>query len=269
MADLDVHSARAYFLQHVIPEYESLQETLNDGFFGMRREIRALGRAAEACLHLADHVARDSTCNSTIEGAPKAKLYIEALTQRSSAFALVRDVANCFKHGAITRAGARVASLDSFHERWVLVRYEDDSGFYYDIRKTVMVQTLSGAMASAEKIVRLALNAWCEELVTLGAIPSPAQIDDGKPLYIARSKCPPTPGITFLCEEGEHFSAKPMEAIYDSEHAVLRAPSRGDRIKTNVRAYFQVHPSRFSSTPRHLHRTHLSILSVEGDGTPQ
>lgn len=166
----DIHSARAYFVQAVLPQYEKFLEVLEDGLHGLRRDVHALGRAAEACLHLADHICRDSTCNASIVGAPRSKAYVGELTATFPAFAIVRDIANAWKHGVCSREGRTIVGIQSLEDRWTVIRATDDEGDYYAGSKCVLVQLVDGRSAFADGVLLDCIRDLGAELVRLGAI---------------------------------------------------------------------------------------------------
>jgi hypothetical protein len=262
----DLHSARAYFLQVVIPEYETMLETLTDGVFGTRRDIRALGRASEACLHLADHVCRDPTCNSGIAGAPKSTDYVDLLTKTHEPFAIARDIANSFKHRSIGRPDALVRSLDSLSERWVLIRHEDADGYYYSIRKSVLVELTDKRILAAEEAINRCLTAWGTELIRLGVVPTHPRVDHGPSAYVPRTACPARPSITMLADEGEYFEAQPLIVVADAINKTLREAT-GELIDTQVDINWRIYSSRFAARERTIIERRTSTLTINNRAT--
>ena len=213
----DIHSARHYLLQVVLPAYEELGRSLHDGVIGGRRDIAALGRAAEACLHLADHVASEPKFNSSIDGAPKSKKYVKALAETYPWFAMTQDIANSWKHRVISDPDRTIEGLSSLLERWALVRYSDSQGQYFAARKVVLVQLRDKSELFGEDVIARCLEEWGLELIRLGVIQSPPRLVH-IPRMALRADVPAKPQMEMRGVQGEYFESKPVLLQYDEQN---------------------------------------------------
>lgn len=245
----DIHSPRHYFLQVVIPAYQELGKILLDGVLGNRRDLIAAGRAAEACLHLADHIARDPTVGPQVPGAPKAKRYIQDLSTRYRHFAIVKDIANAFKHRRISDLERRLEGLESLMERWALVRFTDNKGHYWATRKVVIVRLSDGTEMFAESVIERCISEWSTELVRLNVIPSAPRIELTLKRFSARDEVPEKPRIEILAREGEYFECQPVLLSYDAERDTFR-PIEGKIGSVLVDVQMRVAPSPFAPSSR-------------------
>lgn len=212
----DIHSARHYFVEVVLPAYAELGRILTDGFFGGRRDIAALGRAAEACLHLADHVAGDPMLNATIDGAPKSKRYIKHLADTYPAFATTQDIANSWKHRTISDHNRKIDGLSSIFERWGLIRYTDSDGHYFATRKFVFVRLRDGTELFGEDVIASCLEEWTIELIRRGVIQCAPQLPH-LPRKLLRTKAPADLKMGLRIVSGEYFESKCVLLRYDEQ----------------------------------------------------
>lgn len=241
----DIHSPRHYFLQVVIPAYEELGRILLDGVLGNRRDLIAAGRAAEACLHLADHIARDPVVGCKVPGAPKSKEYIRNLSHRYNYFAIAKDMANAFKHRKISDQDRRLEGVESLMERWALIRFSDSQGHYWATRKVVIVRLSGGVEIFAEDVIERCIAAWSTELVRLELIPSAPHMELVPKRLLARSEVPERPRMEMVAQEGEYFESQPVILSYDAERDMFR-PMQGEIGSVLVDMQMRVAPSRFS-----------------------
>jgi hypothetical protein len=242
----DIHSSRHYFLQVVLPAYEELGKILLDGVIGNRRDLIAAGRAAEACLHLADHLASDPAHNGAIPGAPKSKKYIKHLAEKYHYFSIAKDVANSFKHRNISDDQRRIEGIESLLERWALIRFTDSDGHYWATRKVVIVRVKGGAEIFAEDVIEGCIAAWVQELLRLGVISSAPRIERVPKRFLARADVPSKPTIEMRAEQGEYFESKPVILYYDHGRDIFQ-PMQGKIGAVDIDVKMVVTPSRFSS----------------------
>jgi hypothetical protein len=258
--EVDLHSARAYFLQVVIPEYETFLETLDDGVLGMRRDLRALSRAAEACLHMVDHAARDPICAPHIEGAPSTKKYLARLMNASSEFAATRDIANLFKHRTIGRPNPAVTDLRDIDERWVLLRFlRDDQKHHYATTKAVLVHLSDSTSLLAEQLIFDCVQMWAHELVRLGVIPQVPSVQRRTFLQDIEAA---RPSITIACEADEPMEAKPLLLIAQAGGSTI-VQATTEIFDAEVEINWRIYTSRFAG-PRVLTNQPPTILRIRG-----
>lgn len=213
----NIHNARLNFLQVVIPAYEEMGRTLLDGVTGDRRDIVALGRAAAACLHLSDYVAREAASHHDIPGAPKSRDYIKDLAHRFHDFAVTRDVANSFKHRELTDQDRTLDGIEALLDRWALIRFKDEKGFYWATRKVVLVRLNDGRELLAEDLIYRCIRLWANELVRLCIIPAQPSTVHVTPKSCPRPPVDARPKISMIGRAGERFECQPIVLYHDSE----------------------------------------------------
>lgn len=243
----NIHSSRHYFLQVVLPAYEELGRILLDGVIGNRRDLIAAGRAAEACLHLADHLATDPAHNGAIPGAPKSKKYIKHLAENYPYFSIAKDIANSFKHRNISDDQRKIEGIESILERWALIRFTDAAGYYWATRKVVIVRVKGGAEMFAEDIIEGCVAEWVQELLRLGVISSAPRIERVPKRFLVRADVPTKPSIEMRAEQGEYFESQPVILSYDHGRDMFQ-PMQGKIGSVDIDVKMVVSPSRFSST---------------------
>lgn len=212
----NIHSARLNFLQVVIPAYEEMGRKLADGVTGDRRDVIALAHAAAACLHLSDYAAREAKPHHFVPGAPKSKDYIKELSRRSRDFAITRDVANAFKHKKVSDQDRTLDGIEALLERWALIRYYDEQGFYWGTRKIVLIRLNDGREILAEDLIWRCIKFWAGELARLELIPSEPNLGLATPKYSPRPKSESRPKISMMARAGEWFESQPIVLFYDS-----------------------------------------------------
>jgi len=241
----DIHSPRHYFLQVVLPAFEEFGETLLDGIVGNRRDLIAAGRAAEACLHLADHLASDPAYNKDIQGAPKSKEYIKFLAEKYRHFSIAKDIANSFKHRKLSDQQRRIDGIESILERWALIRFTDAAGHYWATRKVVIVRLKGGVEIFAEDVIERCIAEWVQELLRLGVISSQPHIQLVLKRFLARADVPSKPCIEMRAERGEYFESQPVILSYDKDRDMFQ-PMQDKIGRVDIDVKMIVSPSRFS-----------------------
>jgi len=230
-----------------MPTYEQFGNTLTDGIAGDRRDLLAVGRAAEACLNLADYVAKDPACRDRVPGAPKSKNYVEQLTQQNHWFAVTRDIANVFKHHAISRTDRNIDSVDALKEHVALVRFADSDGYYYAMRKLVIVSLRNGERLYVGDILYECIAAWIRELMRLQQIPSAPHLKRVPTRLVCRHDVPRQPSIEMRAEQGEYFESNITVLEYDSVNDTYGS-LRGKLEKVDFKVNWSVAKSRFGQT---------------------
>jgi len=258
----DIHSARSYLVESVIPAYESLVTQLQDGQFGRKRDLQAAGMAAERCLHLADFICRDTSCNSGITGAPRSKQYVAALTDQYFWFRIARDMANVHKHRTVSRTdGPALRSLDDVEEAIVLVKHEDDAGHYYIAEKVVFVRLLDGDVYLAEDVIRGCIAEWAKELQGRGVVPD-------QPFALVRkwkadrADFPEGPTMKLLLDEGVPVDFQPVVRVYDAASEKPRRRRLDEPFHTHLAVDWEVRPDRFTSPAQAKAQTGHYTLQV-------
>jgi hypothetical protein len=254
----DIHSARAYFVQAVLPQYEGFLQVLEDGRHGLRRDVHALGRAAETCLHLVDHLCRDPTCNASIAGAPKSKKYVEELTDKFRAFAIVRDIANAWKHGVCSREGKTIEGIKSLDDRWTVMRAADDLGDYYAGTKCVLVHLVDGIAVFADQVLLACVLDLATELVRLGVI--------DRALALRRRTWPSRPAgrphLSMVFEGGEFTANQPALLVVDPSTGSSRFATFEDDFDLVVDLQWSVLPSTLTGA-RAAQETGTASISIK------
>ncbi len=247
----DIHSARHHFLQVVLPAYEQFGNTLTDGIAGDHRDLLAAGRAAEACLNLADHLATDPTCRDRIPGAPKSKSYVTQLTKQYDNFAIIRDIANAFKHRVISRVDRTIDSIDSVKEHVALIRFTDSEGYYYASRKLVIVSLRDGRRLYVGDVLFGCIGDWMREMLRLNQIPSALHIKRLPPRLLRRQDVLKQPCIEMRAEQGEYFESNiTVLEYYDNNDTY--GPVRGKMDKVDFKMNWSVAPSRFGRNSKNV-----------------
>lgn len=216
----DLHSARQFYINSVLPAYERMAGVLMDGLLGNRRDLIALCEAASACLHLADQIARDQTVAHQIPGAPKSRDYIKDLAARNFYFPICRDVANAYKHHQITDQDRRIEGVDSLKEKWAIVRFNDELGQYWAARKIVEVYMLDGSRILGDDLIRECIKEWGLELLRLGIVSRAPEVQSLPHKFLRRADVPQRPRIRSIGVVNEYI---------ESQHVLMRHVEAGDR----------------------------------------
>jgi hypothetical protein len=240
-------SARGYFIDVVVPAYERFVAIQHDGIFGNSRDKNAFAESASALLHMADHVARDPSCNMSVPGKPKSGEYIKALTHSNIWFAIVRDAANACKHGTISRDRRTLDSSDAIQEAVMVVRYRDCDGFYCDIRKCVLMNLNDGRQLLADRVLKRCLAFWVRELVRLRAIPASPTIDHGPARHKTRNQVPDKLSMRAIGEVGEKFHMPNCVRDYDETLDSFVRYKTGMSFSADIEFVTDIGESRFKT----------------------
>lgn len=240
-----IHTSRSFFVQHVLPAYETFLDVNGDRKAGERRDTIHAAAAAESCLHLVDHVFGDRVSELIVLGYTKTKDFRDALIKRCDAFEVVCDFANAFKHRVIKREGRKLSSLDAVTETCAIVRYQDKSGEYYDVRKVLWVHLHSGKRHPLPDLLHESLGFLTQELVRLGIINSAPMIRAPKPKYVDRSLA--NLKMHFTGQVGEYFHEQFEKLVYNAKKDSFRSLHLGERFgKVDLECSADIAPSRFN-----------------------
>jgi hypothetical protein len=243
----DLHSALGYFVESLIPAYEELVARLQDGTFGAKRDLQAVGIAAERCLHMADYICRDPNYGTKIAGSPRSTAYVGNLTTKYPWFPIARDIANVFKHRKVSRTdNPTLTSMDAIEEAIVLVKHEDDDGPFYVAEKIVLVRLLNGEIYQAEDVVRGCIAEWASEMQALGIM---ADFPFGKvrKWRAERVDFPEGTAMNVLFDHGMPVQFRHVLRVYDAVEEKIRRRRIDEEFVTTLHVAWTVRPSRFDA----------------------
>lgn len=241
----ETHSVQHYALQILLPAFEEYIESLRDRVAGGQSAIVALGKVSGACLHMADHLARDPQCSTTIPGAPRSKTYIKDFAARSEWFRITRDIANAYKHRAITDENKTIEGINSLDEYWAIVAYEDESGRYFDVRTAVYVKLNDAREFLAEYVIDRCIQDWFLELQRIGIFSSLPHISARSCEFVPRSLVPPRLSLKIIGDVGLYMSVKRLLLRHEPLLPDL-VPLQGAVGRLEVDLTFFIRPSQFA-----------------------
>lgn len=155
----DLH---AYFHENVRVAYREFKERLAEPRSGRSIDLRLAVGACEALFHLREHLPDAHRLSRT-----KAEA-------RCSDLALVGDIANVSKHGALTdptpHGAPLVTSATQLKELLNITQYEDTDGEYRCVSKQVVAELADGTLADVMRAVTNVLNFWESYLAEIGVL---------------------------------------------------------------------------------------------------
>jgi len=86
-------------------------------------------------------------------------------------FGYIRDVANVSKHQRINRPNALIRTVEDINESIILIRHQDNKGYYYSTRSTVTLEALDGSRLLIEAFILLTVLSFSNILINVNAIP--------------------------------------------------------------------------------------------------
>ncbi|MDQ3180892.1 MAG: hypothetical protein M3Q33_10270 [Acidobacteriota bacterium] len=177
------HNARTYFVQRVLPSYETFVNYYNSREFGLHKDTFNAGNIAESLLDIPEQIFSEI---GTMTGYENAGKFLKSISDNNRSYRIVCDLANVTKHREIDRRNPSFTSLDDMKEYIAIVRYEDILGQYYRTRKLLEVKLLDGSVCYISELLHKSLILWSNQLINLGLIPDMPKLPELLPNFAKR-----------------------------------------------------------------------------------
>ncbi len=222
------HNTRTYFVQRVLPSYETFVSYYNSGKFGVRKDTFNAGNIAESLLDIPEHIFTEI---GTMTGYENAGKFLKSISDNNRSYKIVCDLANVTKHREIDRYNPSFTSLDDVKEYIAIVRYEDILGQYYRTRKLLEVNLSDGSQCDITEILQDSVMLWSNQLLSLGLIPDMPKLPELLPTFIKRKDNRFDSEIRFVGNAGEEIKFPPRKMIFREGKNIITECAPGEKFR--------------------------------------
>lgn len=177
------HNTRTYFVQRVLPSYETFVDYYNNREFGLHKDIFNAGNIAESLRDIPEHMFTEI---GIATGHKDAYEFRKSISDSHRYYKIVCDLANATKHREITRNNPSFSSLDDVKVYIAIVRYDDILGKYYRTRKLLEVKLLDGSVCDIGELLHKSVILWSNQLISSGLIPDMPKLPELLPKFVKR-----------------------------------------------------------------------------------
>lgn len=210
-------TARRHYVQFLLPSYKDFLEIHNSRCLGVGADHKAAGICAEALLHLPDHIYNDPTLDRcALDNAANVRVYREAQWPRCSAYELVCDFANVFKHCAIRRDGKKLNSMKDVREYIAWVHFDDERGRYHYCRKFLGLVGTNSKVINIEDVIRISFDYWTSKLISLRVIPGWPDVPPRESWFRYRKEVKSIEPVKILGNVGEYLHVEQIQLTWNS-----------------------------------------------------
>ena len=146
----------AYFYENLAGSYMAYLNVRNNESYGMSKDVQAGLNAATALYHAREHLSEKKKRSHIAAECPD--------------YDLLGDVVNVSKHRTIGDNNPQITRAEQITETIVSTQYEDEDGWYSDIRKEVIVELNDGTKRRLVDMLTEVMNYWGDEFVRLGIL---------------------------------------------------------------------------------------------------
>src|SRR5687767_3222737 len=126
-----IHTSRQHFLHAVLPALCEFVDYHTNREIGLRRDTQRAAILAGSLRDLPEHVFGEINDPNCVQGYADNTAYREAYCQLYPSYRLVCNFADAWKHRRLNRKVRMISSVDDIVEYHMLIRHEDEKGFYY------------------------------------------------------------------------------------------------------------------------------------------
>lgn len=205
------HNTRTYFVENVIPSYDSFIDYYKTLEFGKHITTFKAGEIAECLLNIPEYIFYEIGDRT---GYQKAKAYRDSVRTSDKGYEIVCDLANVVKHNKISRDGKSFSDINVIRESIAIVKYEDILGRYYMTRKIVEIKLLDGMTIEVGDLLLNSMLLWSEKAKNLNLIPEVPKLKELLPNFVRRKDAKSFNEVTILGIIGEYLEEQFRKMVY-------------------------------------------------------
>ncbi len=237
------HNTRTYFVQRVLPSYETFVSYYNNRKFGLGKDTFNAGNIAESLRDVPEHIFTEIGTTTRYESAGKFR---KSISDSNRYYKIVCDLANAIKHREIDRDNPSFLSLDDVKESIAIVRYEDILGKYYRTRKLLEVKLLDGSVCDISELLHKSIILWSNQLISLGLIPDMPKLSELLPKFAKRRDDRFDNEIHILGNVGEYGEDQFRTMIFRKGKNIITECAPGEKFgKADVNVVAEIGESPF------------------------
>ena len=193
-------NAFTLYVDSLIPKYHEMNESLNSRVIG-RGEIKRhtldmagyLNNMVDFIAHERASYIRDSwnaiKATQFRDALEKGTFTIGGQSYSGQCLGIVRDLANVSKHKKIGRTNALINDIEEVKECIMMIRYEDEIGYYYGTNTTAVAKLIGSGYVPCEIPIALTFQLFTDMLVNLEILPAaPSQLPSIRGFYRSRNQ---------------------------------------------------------------------------------
>ena len=240
---------RNYILNSYVPNYNRVISSLSTNDFGLDKSKKAFLELCESIKALIEYLCIEKKTEIIKEygfetGTRRArKLHnqlIDKLKESNSNIYALCNLADAYKHKEIDRAHRVIDSTDQLVEMPTIVRFEDDSGYYYSWMKVLEIRKNNGVRLLAFNEMLTSSRQVLRQCIKFGVIDKLPKTEPYCP-FVKREDC--TSEYLYETYEGEGLEIEHNEGIFDKNENTLRNVLASDEFNTELNIKLIVKPS--------------------------
>lgn len=149
---------RNFFVENVLQNYDEFVEEQLKATAGQSTDLRRAMNAAVSLSHLRERI------------PPPNQRKHDEIVGLCPDYALVRDIADAYKHENVGRKSAILVTSKSLSEQVVISEHKDAGGLFRIATKRIVATLSDGTTREVGEVFLNVLNFWIEELDRLGII---------------------------------------------------------------------------------------------------
>lgn len=107
-------------------------------------------------------------------------------------------------------------------------RYEDEEGFYYGLRKAVIISLTDGSEHQIDVLLSESMQLWTKELVERGIIPNAPKLSELEPIARTREQLSKVSKMRILGQKAEYLEIQQKMLIFRFDLNVLNPVLPGE-----------------------------------------
>ena len=235
-----VMNLRRLYVNDLIPAYSNMLISLDNGVVGNGNMLKSVKDVCDIFNNIVDYIAVENHAYIlefwNAKNSKEFRNNLEILDHKimgfnvkGSFFGMIRDVANTSKHLNIGRDGAQINSTENIRESLSYIRFEDERGYYYSYKSTVISTHVDSSKIPIEIYLYLCFLTFTSILVDLNIIPNKPDILERRSFYKSRDDADRDGNPTIEVTVGEPVNLVLSSFIYqDDIISELRGLKPGD-----------------------------------------
>jgi hypothetical protein len=241
-------NTRSHFTEKVLHNYNQFLEYFNANEIGLHKDILNAGHVAESLNDIAEYLYIEKKALIDNDyNVKKVSDFKKELFNKSKDYNIVCNFGDAAKHHTLNRKDRIVNSIDDAKEWLVLIRFEDEKGYYYIVRKSLIIKA-DNTDYLLQDLLYNSIHFMSDVLIHYGIIPNQPAIE--KPVvYKKRENETGVAILNLIGRQFEYFSLQlPQNHLisHDKGQTFFKR-EKGDVFCATIDVKMKIEPSVFSS----------------------
>ncbi len=241
-------NTRSHFTEKVLHNYNQFLEYFNTNEIGLHKDILNAGHVAESLNDIAEYLYIEK--KALIENdynIRRVSDFKKELFKKSKDYNVVCNFGDASKHHTLNRNDKLVNSIHDINELLVLIRFEDEKGYYYIVRKSLMIKA-DNVDYLLQDLLHGAIHFISEVLIRYGIIPNQPAIENPS-VYKQRENEIGVATLNLVGRQFEYFNLQlPQNHLisHDKGQTFFKR-EKGDVFCTTIDVKMKIEPTVFTS----------------------